>query len=66
MKSQLNIEVTTWKPEVDPSEVLVREIEVATILFFKDPKGGRDQSLRSRPKDTLNITKPCRDLILRS
>ena len=32
----------------------------------KDPKGGRDQSLRSRPKETLNITKPCHNLILRS
>ena len=54
------------KPEAEPSEVPVREIEVATILLFKDPKGGHDQSLRSRPKETLNITKPCRNLILRS
>ena len=54
------------KPGADPSEVPVREIEVATILLFKFPKRGRDQSLRSRPKETLNITKPCRDLLLRS
>ena len=54
------------KPEAEPSEVPVREIEVATTLLFKDPKGRRNQSLRSRPKETLNITKPCRNLKLRS
>ena len=54
------------KPEAEPSEFPVREIEVATTLLFKDPKGGRDQSLRSRLKETLNMTKPCCNLILRS
>ena len=52
------------KPKVEPSEVPAREIEVATILLFKDPKRGRDHAQRSLPKETLNITKPCRDLIL--
>ena len=53
------------KPEAEPSEVPVREIEVATTLLFKDPKVGHDQSLRSRSKETLKVTKPCRSLILR-
>ena len=49
------------KSEAEPGEVPVRENEVATTLLFKDPKGGHDQSLRSRPKDTLSIRNPGRN-----
>ena len=46
------------KYEAEPSEVPVRENEVATTLLFKDLEGGRDQSLRSRPEDTISIRNP--------
>ena len=54
------------KPEAESSEVPIREIEVATTLLFKEPKGSRYHSLRSRPKERLSTTKPGRNLILRS
>ena len=49
------------KSEAEPGEVPDRENEVATTLLFKDPKGGHDQSLRSRPEDTLSIRNPGRN-----
>ena len=45
------------KPEAEPSEVPVRENEVATTSLFKDPKGGHDQSLRSRPETANEMRK---------
>ena len=49
------------KYEAEPGKVLVRENEVATTLLFKDLKGGRDQSLRLRPEDTISIKNPGRN-----
>ena len=65
MKSQLNIEVTTGNLKLSQAKSQLGKSKLQR-LFNQGPKGGRDQSLRSRPKETLNITKPCRDLILRS
>ena len=51
------------KYEAEPGEVLVRENEVATTLLFKDLKGGRNQSLKSRPEDTISIRNPGRNYV---
>ena len=51
------------KYEAESGEVLVKENEVATTLLFKDLKGGRDQSLRSLPEDTISIRYPGRNYV---
>ena len=55
MRSQPQNRGRYRKPEAEPSEVQVREIEVATNLLFKNLKEGHDKSLRSRPEYTLSI-----------
>ena len=40
-----------------------KKIEVATTLLVKDLKGGRDQSFRSRPEETLIIKNPGHDYV---
>ena len=40
-----------------------KKIEAVTTLLVKDLKGGRDQSLRSRPEETLRIKNPSHDYV---
>ena len=66
MKLRHHLEVATGNLKLSQAKSQLGKSKLQPFFLFKDPQGGRDQSLRSRPKETLNITKPCRDLIFRS
>ena len=51
------------KYKAELGEVPVKKNEVVTTLLFKDLKGGRDQSLRSLPEDTISIRNPSRNYV---
>ena len=67
-RHETGLKVTTWslrlQHETEPQMKSLQEnLKLQPLLLVKDLKGGRDQSFRSRPEDTLRIKNPGHDYV---